>query len=75
MVFDHLQRGDVFVQEASIAWEKRQAKMRAKREGERQKSWLQWGAAATASAYSGPTSQEARQQQETAAATATAARK
>lgn len=63
------------MQEASIGWEKRQARMRAKREGERQKSWLQWGPAATASAYSGPTTQEARQQQETAAATAAAARK
>ena len=42
---------------------------------DKQRSWLQWGAAATASAYSGPTHQEARQQQETAAATATAARK
>ena len=63
------------LQEASIAWEKRQQKMRAKREDDRQKSWLRWGPAATAQAYAGPSTQEARQQQETAAATATAARK
>ena len=63
------------LQEASIAWEKRQQKMRAKREGDRQKSWMKWGPAATAQAYEGPTSKEARMQQETAAATATAARK
>ena len=49
--------------------------MRAKREDDRQKSWLRWGPAATAQAYTGPSTQEARQQQETAAATATAARK
>jgi len=63
------------MQEASIAWEKRQQKMRAKRESDTQKSWLRWGPAATAQAYSGPTSKETRQQSETAAATATAARK
>lgn len=68
----------VCLQEAATGWEKRQARIRAKREGARQRGWMSWGAkpAATASSYSGASSNGAgRKAEEAAAATAAAARR
>lgn len=68
------------VQEAATAWEKRQAQIRARREGARY-SWMPWSgqAAATANTYSGYSSGASAatggRAQEAAAATAASARK
>ncbi|CAL8460661.1 g191 [Coccomyxa elongata] len=70
---------DVFM-EAATAWEKRQARIRARREGARH-SWMPWGgqAAATANTYngysSGASAATGGRAQEAAAATAASARK
>ncbi len=71
------------VQEAAIAWEKRQARIRAKREESKQatqqakRGWMAWGQPASgASAYDGEGSAAASgKAQEAASATAAAARR
>ena len=69
----------VSLQEAATSWEKRQARIRARREGAK-RGWMPWGGqeAATASAYSGTNGASAAtggRAQEAAAATAASARR